>query len=223
MQAGVAVPLRIVGIPDEDTVTGSPGRHLPPLRPLDGRPVGGRLGTAETGGSRRHDATQSWPSIRARRRPRRCCSTSAGRVVDKASRDHRQIYPQPGWVEHDAEEIWQNVLAVLGELAGRACRQVTPPPAGLAITNQRETFLVFDRSNRPAAAQCDRLAVPPRRPDLPRSGGRRPRPHGPRKDRPQARHLFLGLEAQVAASASSPKSPDGWPTATRSWAPSTLI
>ena len=43
---------------------------------------------------------------------------AAGAVVDKASREHRQIYPQPGWVEHDAEEIWQNVLAVVGEVAG---------------------------------------------------------------------------------------------------------
>jgi len=30
-----------------------------------------------------------------------------GKVLDKTSREHRQIYPQPGWVEHDAEEIWQ--------------------------------------------------------------------------------------------------------------------
>ena len=44
---------------------------------------------------------------------------AAGRVVDRAAREHRQIYPQAGWVEHDAEEIWQNVLAVLRELASR--------------------------------------------------------------------------------------------------------
>jgi len=42
-----------------------------------------------------------------------------GKVLDKASRAHRQIYPQPGWVEHDAEEIWKNVLAVIGEIARR--------------------------------------------------------------------------------------------------------
>lgn len=34
-----------------------------------------------------------------------------GKVLDKASRPHRQIYLQPGWVEHDAEEIWKNVVA----------------------------------------------------------------------------------------------------------------
>ena len=69
---------------------------------------------------------------------------AGGRVVDKASREHRQIYPQPGWVEHDAEEIWQNVLAVIGELAGRQ-REKLADAAGLAITNQRETIVVFDR------------------------------------------------------------------------------
>jgi glycerol kinase len=76
---------------------------------------------------------------------------SAGRAVDKSSRDHRQIYPQPGWVEHDAEEIWQNVLAVVGEIAVRQSDKLGDV-AGLAITNQRETFVVFDRrTGRPLA------------------------------------------------------------------------
>ena len=69
---------------------------------------------------------------------------AAGMVVDKAMREHRQIYPQPGWVEHDAEEIWQKVRAVIGELAGRQ-REKLASVAGLAITNQRETFVVFER------------------------------------------------------------------------------
>jgi len=66
----------------------------------------------------------------------------AGKVVDKVARDHRQIYPQPGWVEHDAEEIWQNVLAVIRDIAGR---HDFTRLAGLSITNQRETIVVFDR------------------------------------------------------------------------------
>ncbi|MEX2093360.1 MAG: glycerol kinase GlpK [Pirellulales bacterium] len=69
---------------------------------------------------------------------------ATGTVIDKASREHRQIYPQPGWVEHDAEEIWQNVLAVVGELAGRQ-REKLADAVGIAITNQRETIVVFDR------------------------------------------------------------------------------
>jgi glycerol kinase len=76
---------------------------------------------------------------------------AAGQVVDKAVREHRQIYPQPGWVEHDAEEIWQNVVAVVGELAGRQ-RDKLASAAGLAITNQRETIVVFGRgTGRPLA------------------------------------------------------------------------
>jgi glycerol kinase len=67
-----------------------------------------------------------------------------GKVLDKTSREHRQIYPQPGWVEHDAEEIWQNVLAVIGEIARRNRGKISRL-AGLSITNQRETILFFDR------------------------------------------------------------------------------
>jgi len=70
---------------------------------------------------------------------------AAGQVVDRASRDHRQIYPRPGWVEHDAEEIWQNTLTAIGELAERQ-RERLAAASGLAITNQRETFVVFDRT-----------------------------------------------------------------------------
>src|SRR5438093_1911093 len=67
-----------------------------------------------------------------------------GRTLDRAAREHRQIYPQPGWVEHDAEEIWENVLAVIGEIAKRN-RPKLAKLAALSITNQRETVLVFDR------------------------------------------------------------------------------
>ncbi len=69
---------------------------------------------------------------------------AAGKIVDKASREHQQIYPQPGWVEHDAEEIWQNVLAVIGEVVRRLPGR-GDGLAGLAITNQRETVVAFDR------------------------------------------------------------------------------
>jgi glycerol kinase len=70
---------------------------------------------------------------------------AAGDVLDKSSRDHRQIYPQPGWVEHDAEEIWQNALAVIRELAHRQ-RDKLSHIACLSLTNQRETIVVFDRA-----------------------------------------------------------------------------
>ena len=69
---------------------------------------------------------------------------ASGRVLAKASREHRQIYPRPGWVEHDAEEIWQNVLAVIREIV-KGNRAKLSKIVALSITNQRETILVFDR------------------------------------------------------------------------------
>jgi glycerol kinase len=68
-----------------------------------------------------------------------------GRVLDQESRGHEQIYPKPGWVEHDAEEIWRNVVAVVREVARRAPGPAKAP-ACLSITNQRETVVVFDRA-----------------------------------------------------------------------------
>ncbi|MEY4761527.1 MAG: hypothetical protein RLZZ200_1383 [Pseudomonadota bacterium] len=68
----------------------------------------------------------------------------AGHVLDKAGREHRQHYPQAGWVEHDAEEIWTTTLAACAELLGRQ-PTVRDTVIGLSITNQRETVVVFDR------------------------------------------------------------------------------
>jgi glycerol kinase len=70
---------------------------------------------------------------------------TTGGLVDKASLDHRQIYPQPGWVEHDADEIWRNTLAALKTLLERN-RARLGEIAGLSLTNQRETIIVFDRA-----------------------------------------------------------------------------
>ncbi len=73
----------------------------------------------------------------------------AGRLLDKEAREHRQYYPQPGWVEHDAEEIWQNTLTVLGALVARQAGQGSEI-ACLSLTNQRETVVVWERaSGRP--------------------------------------------------------------------------
>src|SRR5438132_1689551 len=65
---------------------------------------------------------------------------TAGNLLDKASVEHRQIYPQPGWVEHDAEEIWSNAQDAI------RCLRLREPPLCLSITNQRETIVVFDRA-----------------------------------------------------------------------------
>ena len=67
-----------------------------------------------------------------------------GKIVSVAQREFTQIYPQPGWVEHDANEIWSSMLGVAVETmakAGVAADEV----AGIGITNQRETTIVWDK------------------------------------------------------------------------------
>ncbi len=68
-----------------------------------------------------------------------------GSTVDREAVGHRQIYPQPGWVEHDAEEIWQNTLQAIRGLASRQPDAVKKA-VSLSITNQRETVVFFDRT-----------------------------------------------------------------------------
>jgi glycerol kinase len=67
-----------------------------------------------------------------------------GKIISSAQKEHRQIFPKPGWVEHDAMEIWQNTQ----EVAGAALARVGLRPDDLAsvgITNQRETTVLWDR------------------------------------------------------------------------------
>jgi len=68
-----------------------------------------------------------------------------GQVVSVAQKEHEQIYPKPGWVEHDAKEIWsrtQDVIEEAMQSAGAGAGDI----AGVGITNQRETSLVWDRT-----------------------------------------------------------------------------
>ncbi|MDE2277218.1 MAG: glycerol kinase GlpK [Burkholderiales bacterium] len=67
-----------------------------------------------------------------------------GRIVAQAQREFRQIFPQPGWVEHDPEEIWASQLATAQEALARAGLRAGDI-AAIGITNQRETTLVWDR------------------------------------------------------------------------------
>jgi glycerol kinase len=68
----------------------------------------------------------------------------AARVVACAQKEHRQIYPQPGWVEHDAEEIWDRTQEVIAEAMAHGGLRATDL-AAIGITNQRETTVVWDR------------------------------------------------------------------------------
>ena len=67
-----------------------------------------------------------------------------GRIVAMAQREFRQIYPQPGWVEHDADEIWQTQLATAREALAQA-RVDASAVAAIGITNQRETTVLWNR------------------------------------------------------------------------------
>jgi glycerol kinase len=68
---------------------------------------------------------------------------SAG-VVAQAQTEHGQIYPRPGWVEHDPQEIWSNTQAVIAD-ALRAGSLRAQDVAAIGITNQRETTVVWNR------------------------------------------------------------------------------
>lgn len=68
-----------------------------------------------------------------------------GRLLDSESAEHRQLYPRPGWVEHDAEEIWGHVCAMTRRLMERN-RSRAGSVRWLSLTNQRETFVVFERA-----------------------------------------------------------------------------
>jgi len=68
-----------------------------------------------------------------------------GRVVASDQREHRQIFPQAGWVEHDAAEIWDNTREVTAGALAKADLNASDI-AAVGITNQRETALVWDRN-----------------------------------------------------------------------------
>jgi glycerol kinase len=68
-----------------------------------------------------------------------------GEVVSVVQKEHEQIYPKPGWVEHDPKEIWERTKEVMDEAldsAGASADDIS----GLGITNQRETTVVWDKN-----------------------------------------------------------------------------
>ena len=67
----------------------------------------------------------------------------SGSIVSQSQKEHKQIMPKPGWVEHDAEEIWENSKTVIAEAISRIdINQLS----AIGITNQRETTLVWDKN-----------------------------------------------------------------------------
>ncbi|MCX7620311.1 MAG: glycerol kinase GlpK [Acidimicrobiales bacterium] len=93
----------------------------------------------------------------------------SGRAVASSYREFTQYFPRPGWVEHDAIEIWEAVQEVLGNLAAQLAEQRSADVVAIGITNQRETVVVWDRrtgeprhraivwQDRRTAGTCDAL------------------------------------------------------------------
>src|SRR5213594_362788 len=67
-----------------------------------------------------------------------------GRIVGTAQKEHEQIYPKPGWVEHDPAEVWARSQEVITGALDKAKIKATDL-AAVGITNQRETTVVWDR------------------------------------------------------------------------------
>ena len=95
----------------------------------------------------------------------------SGEAISVCQQEFTQFFPRPGWVEHDAEEIWNAQLAVARcaiEKAGASCEDI----AAIGITNQRETTVVWDKHTgkpvchaivwqcRRTAEYCEQLATP---------------------------------------------------------------
>ncbi len=91
-----------------------------------------------------------------------------GDIITTAQKEFTQLYPQPAWVEHDAEEIWSSQFSVMAEVIAKQ-NITTKQIAAIGITNQRETTIVWDKKtskpvynaivwqDRRTAAFCDEL------------------------------------------------------------------
>jgi len=91
-----------------------------------------------------------------------------GNIISVAQKEFKQIFPQPGWVEHDADEIWSTQFGTMAEAIAKA-NIVMKQIAGIGITNQRETTVVWECStgkpiyhaivwqDRRTSAYCDEL------------------------------------------------------------------
>ena len=92
----------------------------------------------------------------------------SGNIISVAQKEFKQIYPKAGWVEHDADEIWSSQFGVMAEVMAKGNLR-TEDVAGIGITNQRETTIVWERStgkpihnaivwqDRRTADFCDKL------------------------------------------------------------------
>ena len=86
-----------------------------------------------------------------------CVFDAAGKTVASAQKEHEQIYPQPGWVEHDPEEIWRSTQDVIAQALEQGKLRAADL-AAIGITNQRETTVLWEPEDRQARGQRAGLA-----------------------------------------------------------------
>ena len=148
--------------------------------------------TGEAGGDPRdrpgHDR-HHLPRLRPRGADRRAAPTRSSSSTSRG----------PGWVEHDAGEIWEVTRRVARRGARRRRHRAAPSWTAIGITNQRETVVAWDPATRRAAPPRAGLAGPPHRRALRRAARGRPRSAGPRAHRADDRPLLLGDQDRVAA------------------------
>ena len=81
----------------------------------------------------------------------------SGQIVATAQKEHEQIYPQPGWVEHSPQEIWTRTQEVIAE-AMQSKGLTASDLAAVGITNQRETTVSVEPQDRAGGVQRHRVA-----------------------------------------------------------------
>jgi glycerol kinase len=74
----------------------------------------------------------------------------AGEIVSVSQKPFEQLFPKPGWVEHDPKEIWSSQISCAAEVIAKLGKEI----AAIGITNQRETTIVWDREANPIQCYC---------------------------------------------------------------------
>ena len=121
-----------------------------------------------------------------------------GEIIALAQKEFRQIFPQPGWVEHDADEIWSSQISVAYEALAKA-RLSAKDVAAIGIANQRETTVLWDRATGEACGECDCLARSTHRIDVRAIERSRPRRFDSAENRLGDRCLFFRDQTGLVA------------------------
>ncbi len=136
-------------------------------------------------------------SIRERPEPASWSSTTRVGSSPTPTHDTNSSIPEPGWVEHDPMEIWENTQWCCTRPSTTRGFDASQLEA-IGVTNQRETTLFWDADSRQTDPPSDRLAGPPDNRPGREVRGRREGRGDPGEDRPSARRVLLGHQGRVA-------------------------